>query len=238
MEWFPNAPCASTLAVEDRPICGEHELERLAEVRARRTKRSPLRVHAGNFLNPSDVPFPALEERRGELMLHIPKLYHRLTQRARCGTVVAAHCHAEEVDMTAATITRAPKPIRASYTETLVRQRIRAELEFCGITRADIIVTRCDDLLNVYAARVRVHLGPTFEHPSTNVVYLMWRDRSGAERFRTIVHPKDVDNLYLDVRSVRTNGEVIIVSCIEHCGPGALKTETLERRIPIPGLWL
>lgn len=140
--------------------------------------------------------------------------------------------------MTATTIAGAPKPVRASYTEASVRQRIHAELEFCGITRANVTVARCDDLLNVYVARVRVHLGPTFEHPSTNVVYLMWRDRSGAERFRTIVHPNDISNSHLDVGSVRTDGEAIVVSCIEHCGPGALKTETLERRIPIPGLWL
>lgn len=144
--------------------------------------------------------------------------------------------HAKETDMTTATLTGAPEPARASYTEALVWRRIHADLEFCGITRADITVTRCDDLLNVYAACVRVHLGPTYEHPVVNTVYLCWRDRNGEEKFRTIVHPRDVDNENIDVVSVQTDGNEIVVSCTEHCGPGALKNTRLERRVRIAEL--
>ena len=125
---------------------------------------------------------------------------------------------------------------RATYTAAHVQERVRRDLEFCGITRADIAVTRCDDLLNVYVAHVRVSFGPTAEHPMVNTVYLYWRDRHGGEHFRTIVRPWDVTNTYLDVDSVQTDGDEIVVSCRMHCGPGALKSDMLERRVRIAEL--
>ncbi|MBI4434528.1 hypothetical protein HY635_01810 [Candidatus Uhrbacteria bacterium] len=138
--------------------------------------------------------------------------------------------------MTTATTTGQRGPVRAAYTSKHAEGRIRCDLGLMGITRADVAMTRCDDLLNVYAARVRVSLGPTYGHPTINAVYLYWRDRRGEEHFRTIVHPRDVGNENIDVISVQTDGMEIVVSYMEHCGPGALKNNALERRIRIAEL--
>ncbi len=139
--------------------------------------------------------------------------------------------------MTTATATTEHRaPTRGTYTSEDVRARINKDLKFVGVQRAEVQITRCDDLLNVYAARVCVSFGPTYEHPTVNTVYLYWRDRGGEERFRTVVHPRDVGNLNIDVISVRTDGMEIVISYMEHCGPGALKNNALERRIRIAEL--